>query len=71
MSDEAKFSLKLGKDFPFHGKPPSDKYEEAVLGILADLCDRRGVKQELINCDNDIKETIINSLANILREALP
>lgn len=68
---DAQWTLDHGNEFPFHGKPAADKYEKAVLGILADLTDRRGVKHELRGCDDDIKEEIVESLAAILRVALP
>jgi hypothetical protein len=64
----AKFSVKLGTDYPFNDRPPVDKAETAVLGILANLTDRRGVKHELNACDKDIKEEIVTSLAAIVRE---
>lgn len=67
MSDP-KNEIKFGKENPFHGEPPIDKAEEAVLGILSDLADRRGIKHELANCDDDVKKEIVKSLASIVRE---
>ncbi len=64
----AKFSVEHGTKFPFNGRPPVDQAETVVLGILADLTDRRGIKHELENCDDDIKEEIVASLADIVRE---
>jgi hypothetical protein len=64
----AKFSVKHGTDFPFNRRPPVDKAETAVLGILSDLTGRRGIKHDLDACDRDIKEEIVTSLADIVRE---
>lgn len=72
MSVEAEIYLKRGETYPYHGKPPVDWAERAALGILADLCDRRGIKQELrqIEGDEDITEEIVKTLAEIIRTAL-
>ena len=66
--DVAKFNIESGKEFPYNGRLPVDKAEEAALGILCDLCDRRGIKQELRNVDTDVREEIVCALADIIRE---
>lgn len=68
---DTKFSVEHGTKFPFNDRPPVDKAETAVLGILADLTDRRGVGNELEGCDNDIKEEIVTALAAIVRAVYP
>lgn len=67
MSD-TKWIIEHGTEFPFNGRPPADKAETAVLAILANLGNRRGVGNELEGCDDDIKEEIVTSLAAIVRE---
>ena len=59
--------IKFGTEYPYHGKAPVDKAEEVVLGILADLSDRRGIKKELEMVDDDIKVEIVEDLASIVR----
>jgi len=70
MSDDAKFSIKMGMEYPYNEREPIDNYELAALGILANLNDRRGIKQELRNVDLDVREEIVTSLADIIREAM-
>jgi hypothetical protein len=65
----AKLYLAIGERRPFNGRPPTDDGERAALGVLADLCDRRGIKHELQDTDDDIKEEIVKSLASIIRAA--
>lgn len=71
MSEYAKHRLEHGAQFPYHGKPPTDWAERAALGVLADLGDRRGIKQELnqIEGDEDITDEIVTTLADIIRTA--
>jgi hypothetical protein len=70
MSD-AQWWLDHGNEFPFHEKPATDWAERAALGVLADLTDRRGIKHELRNCDDDVKAEIVESLAAIIRASKP
>ena len=45
----------------------SDKRSERVVAaIMDDLNDRRGVKQELQSCDDDVLEEMFNTLADIV-----
>ena len=62
--------IEHGRKFPYNDRQPADKYELAALGVLADLCDRRGIKHELDDTDDDIKEEIITTLAAIIRDAV-
>lgn len=66
----AEHDLDLGRKYPYHGKQPTDWAEAAALAICASLCDRRGIKQEMRDTDQDVKEEIIESFAAIIRVAL-
>ena len=68
---DASFWLAHGEEYPYHEKAPVDWAERAVLGILANLGDRRGIKHELHEVDEDVRVEIVESLAAILREASP
>jgi hypothetical protein len=70
MSDDAKFSIKMGLEYPYNERDPVHNYELAALGILANLNDRRGIKQGFYGVDLDIREEIVTSLADIIREAI-
>jgi len=61
--------LKLGAEYPYHGKPPKDWAERAALGVLCDLCGRRGIKHELAAVDEDVRAEIVDSLVAIIRDA--
>lgn len=71
MSDYANIRLKHGEKFPYHGKPPKDWAERAALGVLADLLDRRGIKNALWDCEDDqeVTDEIVATLADIIRTA--
>lgn len=67
--DIAKRTLEFGNEFPYHGKPAVDWAERAALGILADLCDRLGIKWEFEQVDADIRPDIVEAVAAIVRAA--
>ena len=69
MSEEAKHSIEIGLKYPYNEREPIDNYELAALGILANLNDRRSIKQGFYGVDLDIREEIVTSLADIIREA--
>ena len=46
----------------------SDKDRRAAMAILEDCCDRRGIKSEFRQCDDDVIDDIIDSWAAIIRE---
>lgn len=77
-------SIKHGAAFPFDapdswwGLPhnttelppqPSDWAHSAARGIIADLKDRRGIKNELHDIGEEIRVDIVQSIAAIIREA--
>jgi len=47
-----------------------DKAEKIVKEILADLTDRRGLRQEWENIDNDIQDEIKSEWIQIVRNHL-
>jgi hypothetical protein len=63
-------ALKLVKINPYHGRPPADAYEMASLAVLADLTDRRGIKHELENIDDEVRQEIVASLTAIICAAV-
>lgn len=80
----AGFSLKHGNEYPFDApdawwsnhpdeEPPwaEDWAHAASRGILADLSDRRGIKQalEVSGLDEDVRREIVETLAKIIRIA--
>lgn len=73
--DIADFRLEHGTEFPYNNRPPTDWAERAALGVLADLCDRRGIKWALQDVEEDdcettgIRNEIVTSLAEIIRRA--
>lgn len=54
-----------------YSETPIDWARFAALGVLADLCDRGGIKHELRDIENDaeIAEEIVESLTAIIRRA--
>lgn len=66
---DAKWTLNFGQEFPYHGRSAEDTAERAALGVLADLCDRKGIKHQLDDIDDDIRDEIVESLAAIIRTA--
>lgn len=87
MSDaafnDAEFRLKHGSRFPYDapdGWWREDGTQEPLGGdwavvaaraVLADLCDRRGVKQGLYDIDYEVRAEMVQSLADIIRLAAP
>jgi len=63
-----------GNKFPFdqedgESTPPIDWAHSAARGVLNNLEDRRGIRQELENIDEDIRVEIVESIAEIIRIA--
>lgn len=75
----AKHRIKSGREYPYdapdgwvHGKqapPEIDSAHAAARGILADLSDRSGIKNVLYEIDEETRIDIINSIAEIIRQA--
>lgn len=75
MADAA-WTINHGLEYPYDNdceiegaKPVADWAHAAARGILADLTDRRGVKHELNNIDTDVRVELVETLADIIREA--
>lgn len=78
--DIAKYRIEAGREFPFdapdgwmRGQPTPqeiDSAHAAARGILADLCDRSGIKYGFSDIDEDVRIEIINSIAEIIRQAM-
>lgn len=80
----ARHRIEHGREFPYDGiweatgpdpeltPVPSadDPHFVAARGVLADLCDRRGIKWELSKVDHETREEIIATLAGIIRMAV-
>jgi hypothetical protein len=49
---------------------PSTKAKKAVFNIIADLTDRRGIKQEFNNIDGDIQDEIIETWMDKIDSAM-
>lgn len=62
--------LEMGMAHPYTGEAGRDAAEMIVQGIMADLTDRRGIRQELDNVDLETRQEIVNSLAKIVRAGL-
>jgi hypothetical protein len=77
MTGTAQISLETGRKFPYdqgeRRRPPKAKdwAEAAARGVLADLCDRRGIKWALQDDEitDDVRREIVASLAAIIRLA--
>lgn len=67
----ARSNLAFGLQCPYDGttRDVKDWAHCAALGVLSDLCGRRGVKWELQHIDGKTRREIVDSLTAIIREA--
>lgn len=76
----AKITLELGNEFPYDAPdkwrsdsgaplPAVDQAHAAARGILHDLQDRKGIKNGFAGIDQDTRKEIVDSLAEIIRQA--
>jgi hypothetical protein len=83
IARNAAINLQLGAKYPYDAPdawwdaegepvpPPAvDWAHEAARGVLHDLQDRRGIKHEFVNIDEDVRAEIVASHAEIIRAAL-
>lgn len=49
--------------------PATDWAHQAARGVLADLCDRHGIRQELDGLGEDVRIELVESFADIIRTA--
>lgn len=77
MAKSYRRELRRGQRYPYHQNPEAGfPYTEiqsaahyAALGVLADLNDRRDIRQELDLVDYDVRQEIIESLTGIIEDA--
>lgn len=67
----AQRTLAHSAKFPYVEMPsaPLDAAERAALAICYDLCDRRGIKREMEDVDDDTRRVIVAQMAAIIRLA--
>lgn len=77
----ANLTLESGDRFPFDATDawwdsdgenppaPADWAHRAARGVLADLNDRRGIKQGFVGLEQGIRAEIVRALADIIRLA--
>ena len=56
--------------FPYAAGEPNNRFEYIAEAMLADLLDRRGIRHELESCDEEVRNEIVQSLANIVAEII-
>ncbi len=66
----ATHKLEMGMNHPYSGEPGRDMAETIVQGIMADLTDRRGIRQGFDQVDLETRQEIVKALANIVRAGL-
>lgn len=75
MTDYAKWNLEAGTQWPYDAPDgegfvvEGDWAYRAARGVVANLCDRRGIKHGFEEIDPDIRREIIETLADIIRMA--
>ena len=67
INESARHNIKNAKKY---GKPTNDVVELAVLAIIYDLSDRRGLKHEWVHIDEDIQKEIKDIWIEIIKEAM-
>lgn len=67
---DPKLAIELVGINPYHGREPADSYELAALAVIHDLTDRRGIKHQLENIDDEVRQEIVASMTAIIRAAL-
>ena len=75
IKERAIHTLKHGNKWPYDGRTnasePKDWAHRAARGIMADLCDRRGIKSELELIEKEVAQDIVETIAEIIRQAAP
>ena len=56
--------------FPYAGSPPKNRFEYMAEAVIAELGDRRGIRSELDNCDDEVKAEIIQDLSALIAEII-
>jgi len=81
--EEIEFYIDHGKKYPYDAPdswwrgdetrifpPPIDNAHVAARGILANLQDRRKIKQGFVDIDEDVRIEIVESIAEIIRTVM-
>lgn len=68
-SDQIEFIYKLGNEYPYDDSNDGDWAVRAARGVVADLTDRRGIKQGFNDIDPVVRAEIIQTMADIIRFA--
>jgi hypothetical protein len=55
---------------PYSGEPPKTKAEHIVLTILSSMCDRRGIKFEMNQVDDDVRKEMVTELTVLVNDVL-
>jgi hypothetical protein len=81
MSEHAKHCLERCSKYPYDHRdprddesdvtfdPPEDWAHYAARGVIADLCDRRGIKHGFNGVDEDVRLEIVQTLREIIATA--
>jgi len=73
IKERANHTLNHGNKWPYDGRTsepePKDWAHRAARGVMADLCDRRGIKSELELIEEDVAQDIVETIAEIIRQA--
>lgn len=75
-------SLRHGNRFPYDASDewwesdaynpppePTDWAHRAARGVLADLTDRRAIKNGFVEIDEDVRKEMVENMAEIIRQA--
>lgn len=81
MTSTAKFQIEHGNKYPYDASDdwwktegvsapkPKDCAHRAARGVMCALSDRRGIKWELENVDQDCREEMVKEVADVIRLA--
>lgn len=70
MTKSAQKSLSMGNKYPYDETRESiDWAHRAARGVIADLTDRRGIKNGFQDISNEIRMEIVDSMSEIIRTA--
>jgi hypothetical protein len=68
--ENARIQLRLGEQFPYDNRSNcADPALKAALGVLWNLTGRRGIDAAFADIHLSVREIIVESLADIIREA--
>lgn len=68
MTENAQRSIELGNQFPYGSDNNPDWAESIVNGVIWELTTRAGIEECFSPVDDDVRDEIIQALADIIRE---